>query len=119
MHRFEWPGDDSVEFHLGHGDMIRLLRRCGLEVEDLLELRPEPGSVSSHPLATLDWARQWPCEEVWKARKPGGEREPTGNRRPAAALARGRGLAGRPLPPDRGRPHISARPGRDPLGLHL
>lgn len=19
MHRFEWPGDDSVEFHLGHG----------------------------------------------------------------------------------------------------
>ena len=42
MHRFEWPDDDSVEFHLGHGDMIRLLRRCGLEVEDLLELRPDP-----------------------------------------------------------------------------
>jgi SAM-dependent methyltransferase len=70
MHRFEWPDDESVEFHIGHGDMIRLLRRCGLEVEDLLELRPEPGSVSSHPLATLEWARQWPCEEVWKARKP-------------------------------------------------
>ena len=69
MHRFEWPGDESVEFHLGHGEMIRLLRGCGLEVEDLLELRPEPGSVSSHPLATLAWARQWPCEEVWKARK--------------------------------------------------
>ena len=43
MHRFEWPDDDSVEFHLGHGDMIRLLRRCGLEVEDLLELRPATG----------------------------------------------------------------------------
>ncbi len=40
MHRFEWPDDDSVEFHLGHGDMIRLLRRCGLQVEDLLELQP-------------------------------------------------------------------------------
>ena len=40
MHRFEWPGNESVEFHLGHGDMIRLLRGCGLEVEDLLELRP-------------------------------------------------------------------------------
>jgi SAM-dependent methyltransferase len=69
MHRFEWPDDDSVEFHLSHGDMIRLLRRCGLDVEDLLELRPEPGSTATHPLATLEWARQWPCEEVWKARK--------------------------------------------------
>jgi SAM-dependent methyltransferase len=69
MHRFEWPDDESVEFHLGHGDMIRLLRRCGLEVEDLIELRPEPGATTRHLLATLDWARRWPCEEVWKARK--------------------------------------------------
>jgi SAM-dependent methyltransferase len=69
MHRFEWPGDESVEFHLGHGDLIRLLRRCGFEIEDLIELRPEPGAISSHPLATIEWARQWPSEEVWKARK--------------------------------------------------
>ena len=51
MHRFEWPDDESVEFHLGHGEMIRLLRGCGLEVEDLLELRPDrtrpPGTRSS------------------------------------------------------------------------
>jgi SAM-dependent methyltransferase len=71
MHRFEWPGDDSVEFHLGHGDMIRLLLRCGLEIEDLIELRPPPGSTTRHPLASLEWARQWPCEEIWKARKKG------------------------------------------------
>jgi SAM-dependent methyltransferase len=71
MHRFEWPDDESVEFHLGHGDMIRLLRLCQLEVEDLLELRPPPAATASHPLATIDWARQWPCEEVWKARKLG------------------------------------------------
>jgi SAM-dependent methyltransferase len=69
MHRFEWPDDDSVEFHLGHGDMIRLLRGCGLEVEDLIEIRPPDGSTSQHPLATLEWAQRWPCEEVWKARK--------------------------------------------------
>ena len=69
MHRFTWPDDESVEFHLGHGDMIRLLRRCGLEVEDLRELRPQPGARASHPLAALEWARQWPCEEVWMARK--------------------------------------------------
>jgi SAM-dependent methyltransferase len=70
MHRFEWPDDESVEFHLGHGDMIRLLRRCGLDVEDLIEIRPTPGATASHPLATLEWARRWPSEEVWKARKP-------------------------------------------------
>jgi SAM-dependent methyltransferase len=69
MHRFEWPDDESVEFHLGHGDMIRLLRRWGFEVEDLIEIRPEPGATASHSLATLEWARQWPSEEVWKARK--------------------------------------------------
>ena len=69
MHRFEWPGDESVEFHLGHGDMIRLLRGCGLEVGDLLELRPEPGATTRYPFVTLEWARRWPCEEVWKARK--------------------------------------------------
>ena len=27
MHRFDWPGDPTVEFHLGHGDWIRLLPR--------------------------------------------------------------------------------------------
>jgi SAM-dependent methyltransferase len=69
MHRFDWPGDESVEFHLSHGDMIRLLRNCGLAVEDLLELRPAPDATTSYPFVTLDWARQWPCEEVWKARK--------------------------------------------------
>ena len=43
----------------------------GLEVEDLLELRPEPGASTRYPFVTLDWARRWPCEEVWKARKLG------------------------------------------------
>ncbi len=70
MHRFEWPDDESVEFHLSHGEMIRLLHRSGLQVEDLLELQPPPGAVPSHPLATIEWARRWPTEEVWKARKP-------------------------------------------------
>jgi hypothetical protein len=70
MHRFEWPGDESVEFHLGHGPMIRLLRDCGLEIADLLELRPGPDATTRYPFVTLDWARKWPSEEVWKARKP-------------------------------------------------
>ncbi len=69
MHRFEWSDDDSVEFHLPHGEMLGLLRRCGFEVEELLEIRPPEGSTTRYPFITLDWARRWPCEEVWKARK--------------------------------------------------
>ena len=62
-------GTDSVGFHIGHGDMIRLLRRCGFEICDLIEVQPPPGSTTRHSIATLGWARKWPCEEVWKARK--------------------------------------------------
>ena len=69
MYRVEWPGDLGVEFHLSHGDWIRLLRHCGFEIEDLVEVRPPVGATSPYPFVTLEWARQWPCEEVWKARK--------------------------------------------------
>ncbi|MGZ8562382.1 MAG: class I SAM-dependent methyltransferase [Candidatus Limnocylindria bacterium] len=70
MHRFEWPGETSVEFHLGYGDWIRLLRQSGFEVTDLVEVRPPEGATTTYAnLATLEWARQWPCEEVWKARR--------------------------------------------------
>jgi SAM-dependent methyltransferase len=72
MHRFEWPDDPAIEFHLGYGDWIRLLRANGFEVEDLLEVRPPEGSTTRYPFVTLDWARRWPCEEVWKARRRGG-----------------------------------------------
>jgi hypothetical protein len=75
MHRFEWPDgdgdDDCVMFCLGHGDMIRLLRRSGLVVTDLIELRAPAGAVSTAATQSAEWARRWPCEEVWKARKPG------------------------------------------------
>ncbi len=69
MHRFEWADDDSVEFHLPHGEMIDLLHSCDLEVEKLIEVRPPEGSTTRWPLASLEWSRNWPCEEVWKARK--------------------------------------------------
>jgi SAM-dependent methyltransferase len=69
MHRFEWSDDDSVEFHLGHGEMLRLLRANGFAVEDLIEVEVPAGSTTRHPWVTVEWARQWPCEEVWKARR--------------------------------------------------
>ena len=69
MHRFAWPDDPGVEFHLSHGDWIRLLRSNGFEVTDLIEIRPPEGSTTRYPFVTLEWSRRWPCEEVWKARK--------------------------------------------------
>ena len=69
MHRFEWPDDDSVEFHLGYGDWIRLLRANGFEVEDLIEVQPPPGTTTRWNLVTPEWAQRWPVEEIWKARK--------------------------------------------------
>jgi SAM-dependent methyltransferase len=69
MHRFTWPDDQTVEFHLSHGDRIRLLRDCGFDVEELIELRPAPGSTSEYDFATVEWARRWPAEEVWRARR--------------------------------------------------
>jgi SAM-dependent methyltransferase len=68
MHRFEWPDDDSVEFHLPHGEMIGLLRRSGFEVEELIEIRPPDGSSTRYPVP-LEWSQKWPCEEAWKVRK--------------------------------------------------
>ena len=74
MHRFEWRDEhgavDAIEFHLSHGDMVRLLRRHGLVVEDLLELpEPESGGHWSDDIPSA-WARRWPSVEIWKARKP-------------------------------------------------
>jgi SAM-dependent methyltransferase len=69
LHRVEWPGDSSVEFHLSHGGWIRALRGCGFEIEELIEVRPPEGATTRYPFVTLEWARKWPCEEVWKVRR--------------------------------------------------
>ncbi|MGH3046047.1 MAG: SAM-dependent methyltransferase, partial [Gaiellaceae bacterium] len=70
MGRFEWP-EGGVEFHLSHGDWIRLLRASGFEVEDLVEIQAPP-AAETHPVydsVTAEWGRRWPAEEIWVARK--------------------------------------------------
>ncbi|MGZ4201803.1 MAG: SAM-dependent methyltransferase, partial [Thermoleophilaceae bacterium] len=69
LHRLHWPDDDSVNFYLPHGETIRLLRENGFEVEELIEVQPPENSSTRYTLATLEWARKWPTEDVWKARK--------------------------------------------------
>ncbi len=58
-------------FNLPIGEWIRLFRRSGLVVEDLIEVRPPEGAESTYVDArTTAWARQWPMEQIWKVRKP-------------------------------------------------
>jgi SAM-dependent methyltransferase len=67
--RIAWTDGSSVEFHVGHGDMIRLLRASGFEVENLVELQAPDGATTHYGYVPYEWARRWPCEEVWIARK--------------------------------------------------
>ena len=72
MHRFEIPDEGTVSFMLPHARIIDALRDAGLVVEQLIEPRPPEGATSTyrpHP-DELDWARRWPMEEIWRARKP-------------------------------------------------
>ncbi|HET9437693.1 MAG TPA: class I SAM-dependent methyltransferase [Gaiellaceae bacterium] len=71
MHRIEWPDDEGVNFYLGHGDLFRLLRTTGFEVESLIELYAPEGAETHeyYSYVTADWARNWPVEEIWAARK--------------------------------------------------
>jgi SAM-dependent methyltransferase len=70
--RIEWPGEEEgVNYHLAHGETIRILRQNGFEVEALHE-RLAPESADDHDyyeLVPADWARRWPAEEIWVSRK--------------------------------------------------
>jgi hypothetical protein len=70
IRRFE--SDEEVSFVVPYGEWIRLLVENGLEVLALLELEPPPGAESPYVTAAGSaWARRWPYDHVWKARKKG------------------------------------------------
>jgi ubiquinone/menaquinone biosynthesis C-methylase UbiE len=64
----EYP-DGVVEFHLTHGGWIEILRAYGFAVERLVELRPPHGTQPRFDFVSIEWARRWPSEEIWVARK--------------------------------------------------
>jgi SAM-dependent methyltransferase len=69
MFRFQWP-NSGVEYHLPHGEWIRLLRANGFEILDLIEIQA-PADAATHEeydYVTADWGRKWPAEEIWRAR---------------------------------------------------
>ena len=53
--------------------MIRLLRDCGFEVEGLWEIQAGESAETHryYDFVSAEWARKWPAEEIWKARKRG------------------------------------------------
>ena len=72
MYRFDWQADGyGIEFHLSHGDMLRVLRANGFEILNLIELAA-PAAAEDHSyydFVPAAWAKQWPAEEIWVARK--------------------------------------------------
>ncbi len=71
LHRIEWEDTGEIEFHLGHGDLIDVLRESGFQLERLVELYA-PDDAQTHAYydyVSAEWARKWPAEEIWVARK--------------------------------------------------
>jgi ubiquinone/menaquinone biosynthesis C-methylase UbiE len=68
LHREEYR--DEVNFNLPYGEWIRLFRANSLVVEDLIELPPPPHGRTTYVSKTeAEWARHWPTEVIWRARK--------------------------------------------------
>ena len=67
--RVQWPGG-GIEFHPSHGDWIRVLGESGFVVEALHELyAPDDAKTPEYyDIATAEWARKWPVEDLWTAR---------------------------------------------------
>ena len=70
LHAMRWPDDPGTEYHLPHGERIRLLRANGFEIEDLIELQVPEGARTHEYYGdvTAEWGRRWPAEEIWVAR---------------------------------------------------
>jgi SAM-dependent methyltransferase len=69
--RMLWNEDDpSFEYQMPYGEWIRLFRANGFVIEDLIELRPAPNAETAFTdYVTLEWARDFPAEQIWKVRK--------------------------------------------------
>lgn len=64
MHRIE---DRAIYFNLPYGEWIRLFRRNGLDIVDMVETRP-PLDVTETAYRSenqVEWARKWPAEMIW------------------------------------------------------
>ncbi len=72
MYRLEFDDADgnSVEFQIPTGEMIKVLRDSGFDIDALIELQaPAENTNHTYDYMPHGWARRWPSEEIWRARK--------------------------------------------------
>jgi SAM-dependent methyltransferase len=70
MHEVDVGDSAHVEFQLPYGEWIRMFVANGLEVVDLIELRPAEDATSTYRSdVARAWARRWPLEHIWKLRR--------------------------------------------------
>lgn len=68
MNQFDEDGE--VSHQLPYGEWIRLFRSHSFVVEDLIEIRPPADATTSYEdYVSLEWARRWPAESLWKLSK--------------------------------------------------
>jgi SAM-dependent methyltransferase len=75
IRRVDWEDDDgtgpTTNFHISASEMFQLLRKTGFDVVDFRELYA-PDEAVDHPwysYVPAEWAKRWPAEEIWRARK--------------------------------------------------
>jgi SAM-dependent methyltransferase len=62
-----------VEWRTTYGEWIHVFRASGLLIDDLIELRPPVDARTTYTdYASLEWARDFPAEHIWKVRKEPG-----------------------------------------------
>lgn len=70
--------DGATSYQLPYGEWIRLFRANGFVVEDLIEMQPPAGAGTTYDgYAPHEWARKYPGDHIWKARKPGNREQGT------------------------------------------
>jgi len=69
--RIDWTDPPETEFQMGHGDLFRILRASGFELLDLVEIfaKDDSDDHAHYSYVPADWAKKWPAEEMWRARK--------------------------------------------------
>ena len=73
IHRFDWIDEDgpTTSFHISGSEMFQLLRETGFDVLDFRELFASEDAIDDEYYKWVDanWAKRWPAEEIWRAKK--------------------------------------------------
>jgi len=68
--RMDWDGEGTIDWAIPAGEWIRVLTGAGFAVEACTELvAPADADTTYTEFAPPKWARRWPAEWVWRARR--------------------------------------------------